>query len=87
MAKSKEQEEEAKLAKERAELEEKQAQERAELDAAAGRAPVQVNEGTISANPPVPGQVEAEMGLQVVDESSTPEAQERVAKAREKAEK
>jgi hypothetical protein len=80
----KQSDEEKKLAEERAQLEEKQAQERAELDAAAGRAPVSVNEATISSNPPIPGQVEAEMGLQVVDESATPEARERVAKAREK---
>jgi hypothetical protein len=87
MPKSKAQEEEAKLAAERAELEEKQAQERTEKDAAAGRVPVQVNEATVSSNPPIPGEVEADMGLQVVDESATPEARERVAKARDKADK
>lgn len=79
-----EQDEEKKLAAERAELEEKQAQERAEKDAAAGRAPVQPYDGTVGSNPPIPSEVEAEMGLQVVDESSTPQARERVAQTREK---
>jgi hypothetical protein len=79
--------EEAKLERERAELEEKQAQERAEKDAAAGRGGTLPEQQTVESNPPVPGEVEADMGLQVVDESATPEARERVTKAREKAEK
>jgi hypothetical protein len=87
MTMPKKSDEEAKLEAERAELEQKQAQERAEKDAAAGRVPVQPFEGTVGSNPPVPGEVEADMGLQVVDESATPEARERVAKARDKADK
>jgi hypothetical protein len=87
MPKSKAQEEEAKLAAERAELEEKQAQERAEKDSAAGRGQSLPEDRTVESNPPVPGEVEADMGLQVVDESAPPEARERVAKARDKADK
>ena len=82
-----EKDEEAKLAAERAELEEKQAQERAEKDAAAGRGFALPEERTVGSNPPVPDEVAADMGLQHVDEMSTPEAQERASKAREKAEK
>lgn len=84
MPKQSEKDDEAKLAAERAELEQRQAQERAEKDAAAGRVPVQPVDVMQPSNPPVPGEVEADMGLQVVDESATPEAKERVAQSREK---
>lgn len=84
MPTKREQDEEKKLAAERAELEANQAQERAEKDLAAGRGFALPEERTVSSNPPVPGEIEADMGLQVVDESSTPEARDRVAQARQK---